>query len=113
MEQKTWGWREALENETDLKEYEGYHKSTGSKYLVRSNSAPYSNSKYPTHMVVVDARTQCRLIVQLISVINWMRLAKMSERSYEVLTKNFRAIPEIARDELRDKVREKFRNSGR
>ena len=39
-EQKIGGWREALENEMNLKDSEAYHKPTGSKYLVGSSSAP-------------------------------------------------------------------------
>ena len=55
--QKIGGWRGALENEMNLKISEAYHRPTGSKYLVGSSSAPYCNSRYPTHMVVMDART--------------------------------------------------------
>ena len=39
-EQKIGGWREALENEMNLKDSEAYHRPTGSKYLVGSSSAP-------------------------------------------------------------------------
>ena len=67
-EQMIGGWREALENEMNLKDSEAYHRPTGSNYLVRSSSAPYCNSRYPTHMVVMDARTQQVLIDQLFSV---------------------------------------------
>ena len=38
-EQKIGGWREALENETNLKDSEAYHRPIGSKYLVGSSSA--------------------------------------------------------------------------
>ena len=57
-EQKIGGWREAWENEMNLKDRQAYHKPTGSKYLVNSSSAPYCSSKYPMHMVVMNARTQ-------------------------------------------------------
>ena len=53
-EQKIGGWREALENEMNLKDSEAYHRPISSKYLVGSSSAPYCNSRYPTHMVVMD-----------------------------------------------------------
>ena len=36
-EQKIGGWREALENEMNLKDSEAYHSPTGSKYLVGSS----------------------------------------------------------------------------
>ena len=56
-EQKIGSWREALENEMNLKYSEGYHKTVGSKYLAGSSAAPYCNSKYPTHLAGIDART--------------------------------------------------------
>ena len=86
-EQKIGGWRDALENEMKLKDSEAYHRSTCSKYLVGSGSAPYCNSSYPTHMVVMDARAQQVLFDQLFSVPKCVRLARMSERSYDLLTK--------------------------
>ena len=107
-EQKTGGWREALENEMNLKDSEAYHRPTGSKYLVGSSSAPYCNSKYPTHMVVMDARTQQVVVDQLFSVPKCVRLARMSERSYDLLTKIIRAVPKRSDGELQDVVGEKF-----
>ena len=50
-EQKIGSRREAVENELNLKQSEGYHKTVGSKYLLGSSSAPYWNSKYPTYLV--------------------------------------------------------------
>ena len=107
-EQKIGGWREALENEMNLKDSEAYHRPTGSKYMVGSSSAPYCNSKYPTHMVVMDARTQQVLVDQLFSVPNCVRLARMSERSYDLLAKIFRAVPKRSESELQDVVGEEF-----
>ena len=107
-EQKIGGWREALENEMNLKDSEAYHRPTGSKYMVGSSSAPYCNSKYPTHMVVMDARTQQVLVDQLFSVPKCVRLARMSERSYDLLAKNFRAVPKRSEGELQDVVGEEF-----
>ena len=84
-EQKIGGWREALQNEMHLKDSEAYHRLTGSKYLVGSNylvgssSAPYCNSRYPTHMVVMDARTQQVLVDQLFAVPKCVRLARISQ----------------------------------
>ena len=96
-EQKIGGWREALENERNLKDSEAYHGPTGSKYLVVSSSAPNCNSSYPTHMVVMDARTQQVLVDQLLSVPKRVRLASMSERSYDLLTKIIRAVPKSSK----------------
>ena len=107
-EQKIGGWREALENEMNLNDSEAYHRPTGSKYLVGSSSAPYCNSRYPTHMVVMDARTQQVLVDQLFSVPKCMRLARISERSYDFLTKIIRAVPKRSEGELQDVVGEEF-----
>ena len=90
-EQKIGGWRVALENEMNLKDSEAYHRPTGSKYLIGSSSAPYCNSRYPTHMVVMDARTQQVLVDQLFCV---------PEMSYDLLTKIIRAVPKRSEGEL-------------
>ena len=89
-EQKIGGWREALENDMNLKDSEAYHRPTCSKYLVGLSSAPYCNSRYPTHIVMMDARTQQVLIDQLFSVPKCLRLARMSKRSYDLLAKVIR-----------------------
>ena len=95
-------------NEMNLKDSEAYHKPTFSKYLVGSSSPPYCNSRYPTHMVVMDARTQQVLIDQLFSVPKCVRLARMSERSYDLLAKIFRAVPKRSEGELQDVVGEEL-----
>ena len=100
-ELKIGGWRE--ENEMNLKVSEVYHRPAGSKYLVDTSSAPYCNSKYPTHMVVLDARTQQVLVDQLFSVQKCVRLARMSERSNELLTKIIRAVLKRSEAELQMK----------
>ena len=112
MEQKIGSWREALENEMNLKHSERYHETAGSKYLVGFSVALYCNSKYPTHLVVVDARTQNRLIDQLFSVPTCVRLSRMSEKSHELLRKIHRAVPERSRDELEEIVGEDFLSWG-
>ena len=107
-EQKIGGWREALENEMNLKDSEAYYRPTGSRYLVGSSSAPYCNSRYPTHMVVMDAKTQQVLVDQLFSVPKCVRLARMSKRSYDLLAKIIRAVPKRSEGELQDVVGEEF-----
>ena len=88
----------------NLKHTEGCHKAVGSKYLVESSAAPYCKSKYPTHLVVVDARTQHKLI----SVPKCVSLSRTSEKSQELLQKILRAVPERSRDEIEEIVREDF-----
>ena len=107
-EQKIGGWRESLKNQMNLKDSEAYHRPTCSKYLVGSSSAPYCNSRYPTHMVVMDARTQLVLVDQLFSVPKCVRLARRSERSYDLLTKIIQAVPKRSEGELQDVVGEEF-----
>ena len=92
----------------NLKDSEAYHRPTGSKYLVGSSSAPYCNSRYSTHMVVMDARTQQVLVDQLFSVPKCVRLARMSERSYDLLTKIIRAVTKRSEGEWQDVVGEEF-----
>ena len=48
------------------------------------------------------------LIDQLFSVLNCVRLARMSEMSYELLTKIIRDVPKRSKSELRDVVGENF-----
>ena len=69
---------------------------------------PYCNSRYPAHMVVMDARTQQVLIDQLFSVPKCVRLARMSERSYDLLAKILWAVPKRSEGELQDVVGEEF-----
>ena len=76
-EKKLGGCREALENEMNLKDSEGHHKPTGSKYPVGSSCAPYCNSKYLQHMMLLYARTTQVLIDQVCSVPKCVRLARM------------------------------------
>ena len=47
----------------NLKDSEDHRRPTGSKYLVGLSSAPYCNSKYPTHMVVVIP--QCMSVIMM------------------------------------------------
>ena len=75
----------------NLKDSEAYHRPTGSKYLLCSSSAPFCNSKYPIYMVVMDARMQLLLVDQLFFVPKCVMLARMSEGSYDLLTKIIRA----------------------
>ena len=107
-EQKIGGWREALENEMNLKDSEAYHRPTVSKYLACSSFAPYCSSRYTTHMVVMNARTQQVLVDQLFSVAKSVRLARMSEMSYDFLAKIIWAVPKRSEGELQDALGEEL-----
>ena len=56
----------------------------------------------------MDAKTQQVLVDQLFSVPKCVRLARMSERSYDLLTKIIRAVPKRYEGELQDVMGEKF-----
>ena len=59
-------------------------------------------------MVVMDARMQQVLVDQLFSVPKCLRLARMSERSYELLKNITRAVLKRSEGELQDVVGENF-----
>ena len=59
-------------------------------------------------MVVMDARTQQVLVDKLFSVLKCVRLARMSERSYNLLAKIIRAVPKRSEGELQAVVGEEF-----
>ena len=93
----------------NLKDSQAYHRPAGLKYLVGLSSAQYCNSIYPTHVAVLDARTQQQVLVdELFSVPKCVRLAKLSERSSELLTKIIGAVTKRSEGELQDVVGESF-----
>ena len=55
-------------------------------------------------MALMDARTQQVVVDQLLSVPKCVRLARMSERSYDLLTKIIRAVSKRSEGELQDVV---------
>ena len=59
-------------------------------------------------MVMMYARTQQVLVDQLFSVPKCVRLARMLERSLDLLTKIIRAVPKRSEGELQDVVGEDF-----
>ena len=59
-------------------------------------------------MVVMYARTQQVLVGQLFSVPKCVRLDRISERSYDLLTKIIRAVPKRSAGEMQDVVGQEF-----
>ena len=84
-----------------LKDSEAHHRPAGSRYLVVMDAG----SRY---MVVMDARTQQVLVDHFLSVLKCVRLARMSERSYDSMAKIIRAVPKRSEGELQDVVGEEF-----
>ena len=65
-------------------------------------------AKTTTNMVGLDARTQQGMIDQLFSVPKSVRLTRMSERSFDLVTKIIRAVPKRLEGQLQDVVVESF-----
>ena len=93
-------WREAIEAEMNILHSEIYRRPSGAQYLVGSTLAPMCNSRYPVHFVAVDVKSTRTIVDQAFSVPKCVRLAKMSEKSYEFLYKMFSAVPERTNEEL-------------
>ena len=72
---------------------ETYRRPSGARYLVRSTLAPMCKSRYPVHFVAVDVKSTRLIVDQAFSVPKLVRLARMSEKSYELLCKIFSTVP--------------------
>ena len=108
-EQKCIGkWREAIEAEMNIRHSETYRRSSGERYLVRSTSAIISKTNYPMYLVAVDVKITRMIVDKAFSVPKCVRLAKMSEKSYELLCKMFSAVPERTKEELELILGKKF-----
>ena len=108
-EQKYIGkWREAIETEMNIRYSETYRRPSGARYLVVSTLAPMCKSRYPVHFVAVDVKSTRTIVDQAFSVPKCVRLARMSEKSYELLCKMFSAVPERTKEELESILGKKF-----
>ena len=108
-EQKNIGkWREAIEVEMNIRHSETYRRPTGAKYLVGLTLAQMHKSRYPVHFVAVDVKSTRTIVDQAFSVPKCVRLARMSENSYELLCKMFSAVPERSKEELELILGKKF-----
>ena len=76
--------------------------------MVGSTLAPMCKSRYPVHFVAVDVKSTRTIVDQAFSVPKCVRLARMSEKSYELLCKMFSAIPERTKEELESILGKKF-----
>ena len=92
--------KDAIEAEKNIRQSEAYRRPSGARYLVRSTLAPMGRSRYPLHFVAKDVKSTRTIVDQGFSVPKCVRLARMSEKPYELLCKMFAAVPEITKDEL-------------
>ena len=65
-------------------------------------------SRYPVHFVAVDVKSTRTIVDQAFSVPKCVRLARMSEKSYELLCEMFSAVPERTKEELESILGKKF-----
>ena len=92
----------------NIRHSETYRRPSGARYLVGSTLATMCKSRYPAHFVAVDVKSTRTIVDQAFSVPTCMRLARMSERSYELLCKMFSAVPERTKEELESILGRKF-----
>ena len=108
-EQKYIGkWREAIEAEKKIRHSETYRRPSGALYLVGSTLAPMCKRRYPVHFVAVVVKSTRTIVDQAFSVPKCVRLARISEKSYELLCKMFSAVPERTKEELDPILGKKF-----
>ena len=87
---------------------EAHRRPLGARYLVGSTLAPMCRSRYPVHYVAVDVKSTRTIVDQAFSVPKGVRLARMSEKSYELLCKKFAAVPERTSEKLEPILGKKF-----
>ena len=108
-EQKHIGkWREAIEAEMNIRHSETYGRPPGARYLVGSTLASMCKSRYPVHFVAVDVKSTRTIVDQAFSVLKCVRLARISEKSYELMCKMFSAVPKRTKEELESIMGKKF-----
>ena len=101
-------WREAIDTEMNIRHIESYCRPSGARYLEGSTLAPMWKSRYPVHFVAVDVKSTRTILDQAFSVPKWVRLTRMSEKSYELPCKMFSAVPERTKEELESTLGRKF-----
>ena len=92
----------------NIRHSETYRRPWGARYLAGSTLAPMFKSRYPVHFVAVDIKSTRRIVDQAFSVPKCVRLARMSEKSYELLCRIFSAVPERLKEELESILGKKF-----
>ena len=91
-----------------IRQSETYSRPPGARYLVVPTLAPMCKSRYPVHFVAVDVKSTRTIVDQAFSVPKCVRLARMSDKSYESLCKMFAAVPERTKEELEPILGKKF-----
>ena len=92
----------------NIRHRENYCRPSGARYLVGSTIGPMCKSRYPVHFVAVDVKSTRTIADQALSLPKCVRLARISEKSYELLCKIFSAVPERTKEELESILGRKF-----
>ena len=87
---------------------ETYRRPPGARYLMGSTLAPMCKSRYPVHFVAVYVKSTRKIVDQAFSVPKCVRLARMSEKSYELLCTFLSAVAERTKEELESILGKKF-----
>ena len=101
-------WRAAIETEMNIRQSEAYRRPSGARYLVGLTLAPMGKSRYAVHFVTVNVNSARKIVDQTFSVSKCVRLARMSQKSYELLCKMFAAVPKRTKEELELILGKKF-----
>ena len=101
-------WIEAIKAERNIRQSETYRKPSGARYLVESTLAPVCKSRYPVCFVAVNVNSARTIVDQAFSEPKYVILARMSEKSYELLCKMFVAITERTKEQLEPMLGRKF-----
>ena len=70
--------------------------------------APMCKNRYPVHFVAVDVKSSRTKVVQVFSVPKSVRLARILQLSYELLSKLFAEVPGRTKDELEPILGKRF-----
>ena len=101
-------WREVIEAKMNIRQSETYRRPSGVRYLAGLTLDPICKSRYTVHFVAVDVRSTRTIMDQSFSLPKFVRLARMSEKSYELLCKIFAAFVGRTKDELEPILGKKF-----
>ena len=108
-EQKHIGrWREAIEAEMNIRHSETYLRPSGARYLLGSTFSPMCKSRYPVHFIAVVLKSTRMIVDQAFSVPKCAILARMSQKSYQLVSKIISAVPERTKEELESILGKKF-----
>ena len=92
----------------NIQQCETYPRPSGARYLVGSKLAPMCKSRYPVQFVAADVKSTRTIVDQAFSVPKCIRLARLSEKCYELICRMFAAAPGRTTDELERILRKKF-----